>query len=148
MAYHENKTNLESSLLDQKPVFVSTGMGGKGNKIRYFAVFIAKQDHFTEAQLNLLKSEIEYTFNDYNAELEDFYNEGKYAKIVALIPIDVNLREIFVNIIQECNFTGGGFIDGNFILTNTKKMTNEEIEKFIEKAENDEEEFTNEIDLF
>jgi predicted Zn-dependent protease len=34
MAYYENKTNLESSLLEQNQVFISTGLVGKGKTLR------------------------------------------------------------------------------------------------------------------
>ncbi|NOZ45877.1 MAG: hypothetical protein GXO79_03755, partial [Chlorobi bacterium] len=42
MAYQESKMLLESSLLDESQVFISTGLGGKGTKLRYFIVLFSK----------------------------------------------------------------------------------------------------------
>ncbi len=38
LAFQENKMLLESSLLDENQILISTGLGGKGMKLRYFTV--------------------------------------------------------------------------------------------------------------
>ncbi len=40
LALQESKMVLETSLLGEAPIFISTGLGGKGNKLRYFIVLI------------------------------------------------------------------------------------------------------------
>jgi len=40
LALKESKMMLESSLLDEKQILISTGLGGKKSKLRYFIVFV------------------------------------------------------------------------------------------------------------
>lgn len=134
MAYHENRMLIESDLLEQNPVFISTGMGGKGRKLRYFAVLISKNNDFSDSQEKLLKSELDYSAKNNNCELESVEVNGKYVLITLLIPIDSNIKNVFTAVIDECNLLGN-FLDENFIVTNMKKLSIKEIEKFIEEGE-------------
>src|SRR5690606_18151029 len=40
LALQENRMLLQTSLLDEQQFFISTGLGGKGKKLRYYVVFI------------------------------------------------------------------------------------------------------------
>ena len=40
MAYNHAKVNLENSFLPEKKILISTGLGGKGSKLRYFVVLL------------------------------------------------------------------------------------------------------------
>ena len=42
LAFQESRMLIQSSLLDEQMVFISTGLGGKGQKLRYYVVFINK----------------------------------------------------------------------------------------------------------
>ena len=42
LALQESRMLLESTLLDENQVFISTGLGGKGSLLRYFIVLILK----------------------------------------------------------------------------------------------------------
>ena len=42
LAFQESRMLIQSSLLDEQLVFISTGLGGKGQKLRYYVVFINK----------------------------------------------------------------------------------------------------------
>lgn len=135
IAYHESKMLLESSLLDENQVFISTGMGGKGNLLRYFVVIISENsDEFNNTQKKLIFGEVEYSLKKYNAEIEDANFEGKYATLTCLIPLEAPIKDIFQTAIDECNELGN-FISDNFIVTNVKKLTAKEIDEFLEKVE-------------
>jgi hypothetical protein len=134
LAFHENKMALESLLLEENQIFISTGLGGKGKKLRYFVVFISKTGSFTSSQINLLKSELEYSVKNNNCELENYKNEQKYITATILIPIDVNIKDVFTGVIDECNLLGD-FLDENFIVTNVSEMSVKEIDDFIKNPE-------------
>jgi len=44
LAFQESKLLLESKLLDENQVLISTGLGGKGLKLRYFTVILLIQN--------------------------------------------------------------------------------------------------------
>ena len=72
LALQESRMLLESIFLDQNQIFISTGLGGKGKKLRYFIVFLAKiNSEFGEIQKKILKTEIEYFFTKYIDKLKE-----------------------------------------------------------------------------
>jgi hypothetical protein len=89
---------------------------------------------FTEIQKKVLRGEIEFVLKNNNAVIEEIDFEEKYAKLMCLIPIDVSIKEIFNQIVLQCNELGN-FLDENFIVTNVKKMSNKELQDFINKSE-------------
>jgi len=69
--------------------------------------------------------------------LEKIEFTGKYSIIEALVPFDVNLRELFRRAIRECN-RYGNFIDTDFVVTNIKRLEIDEIEKIFTGRNNQE----------
>ncbi len=127
LAMQESKMLLESIFLDQNQIFISTGLGGKGKKLRYFIVFLAKQNlEFGEIQRKILKNEIEYIFKNKGADIEDMSFSSVYCTIKAVIPLEVHINDLFEKTILECNQMGE-FLDSNFIVTNVKELTYSEI---------------------
>jgi len=74
MAYRESKLLLESSLLeDDEQILISTGLGGKGTKLRYFICLVHKnEDFFTEIQERIIRNELTSSMERHDAELESF----------------------------------------------------------------------------
>lgn len=133
LAFQESKMNLESSLLDENQIYISTGLGGKDNKLRYFIVLIGKDiKEFAEYQQKVVKSEFEYTLKNNGCELEtiDFYEN--YATFTTLIPVNITFQDILRSALMECN-QYGDFLQENFMVTNVKKLTIKEIKDFVEK---------------
>ena len=55
LAFQESRMLLESKLLDENQVFISTGLGGKENKLRYFIVIMTKKNaDFTDFQKDIV----------------------------------------------------------------------------------------------
>ncbi len=134
MAYQESLMLMQGALLEENQIFISTGMGGKGKKLRYFVAFIPENGTaFTKTQTNLIKSEVEYSFLNTECEIETFNVSEKYLTLTTLMPLQVNIKQIFSEAIYECNQIGN-FISENFIVTNVKKLTDKEIEDFIKKS--------------
>ena len=153
LAMQESRMMMESSLLDEKQVFISTGLGGKGNKLRYYIVgFLNEEKTFSESQKNLLEKEFEYSLSKYESEIETIKFEGKYALITALIPLDQPIKEMLKSAIFECVDLGMD-ISEHFMVTNVKKMEIDEIDKFIKEQiensyhdEDDDEDLLNQFD--
>jgi hypothetical protein len=131
LAMQESRMLLESSFLDENQVFISTGMGGKGNKLRYFVVFIAKPDKIiNDFCQKIIRSEMAYIFKNYDAEIEEINFSDSFAAVKTIIPINIQLNEIFEDAVSECN-QFGDFLEMNFIVTNVKELSFQEIEKVI-----------------
>jgi len=131
VALQQSRMMLESSLLDEKSVFISTGLGGKGNKLRYFCVFFThNQEELQTDKQNTLRKEIEFAFNKEKAELETLEFTKGIVIFKALIPIKTDLKELFDTIITEIN-NYGKLLKDNIIITNVKSLTISEINKIL-----------------
>ena len=132
----ESRMLLESNFLDENQVFISTGLGGKGLKLRYFVVFLTTDSLIlNKFQKKIIKNETEYILKKYQSEIEEIKYSDIFVTLKALIPISVHLNNIFEEIVTECN-QFGDFLQTNFIVTNVKELENEEIYKLIESSEN------------
>ena len=135
LALQESRMLLESRLLEENQVFISTGLGGKGSKLRYFIVVILKKgEEFSELQRKIIRNEFELMLKMHDAEIEDIQFSGTFTTLLAVIPLKVSLKEIFRNAIKECN-QYGDFLKANFIITNVRVLDQQEIHDFLKKQE-------------
>lgn len=133
LALQESKLNMESRLLDQSQVFISTGLGGKGNKLRYFVILLGLDvKEFTDFHKNIIKKEFSYTLTKYDAEIEKFEFREAFATIMAVVPFSTPVKKVFDEALEECNYLGH-FLQPNFIITNVKKLSFEEIKDYFKK---------------
>lgn len=138
LAFQESRMLIQSSLLDEQLVFISTGLGGKGQKLRYYVVFINKNRELllNAVQQKLLKNEVIFELNQHEGEFESMdFSEG-FSTVLAMLPLQSDLKQIFRNIIDECN-QYGGFLDDDMIVTNVKIMSRNEIIEMLKQNEND-----------
>ncbi len=143
LAFQESRMLLQSKLLDENQVFISTGLGGKGSKLRYFVVLINSFDkNFDELQQKLIRTEIDFHLKKYDAELEEVNFMNSFCSMLAVIPIKVSIRDVFKKAIAECN-EYGGFLRPNFVVTNVKTLNYDEINQFVTRQK-DEGNFDNE----
>lgn len=127
LALQENKMLLQGKYLDEPQVFISTGLGGQNNLLRYFAVFFKKDESvLSKIQHKVVKNEIEVHFTGITHKIESLEFFDKYVTLTILLPINCDLRSNFELIIRECNIYGD-FLDSRCILTNVKKLNEEEI---------------------
>ncbi len=132
LAFIESKTIIENSLTNEHHVIISTGMGGKGTKLRYFVVLIAKdKGGFTDLQERLIDSELDFVMTKYNGEIETLNIQNDFVTVTCLIPLKKPVKEIFTKMIKECNLYGD-FLQTNFIITNIKIMNDAEIRELLE----------------
>jgi hypothetical protein len=129
LSLQESRMTIESSLLDENQVIISTGLGGKDKKLRYFAVIAAKDEgNFTDLQQRLITKELEFTIKKNNGEIENVeFNDG-YCLLTSLVPLNVSIKELITIAIEDCNQIGD-FINEKFILTNVKVLSMDEIKE-------------------
>ena len=138
LAFQESRMLIQSSLLDDQLVFISTGLGGKGQKLRYYVVFINKNKEIllNAIQQKLLKDEVIFELNKHDGEFESMdFSEG-FSTVLAMLPLQSDLKQIFRNIIDECN-QYGDFLDDDMIVTNVKIMSRNEILEMLKHNENE-----------
>lgn len=131
IALQQSRMLIQSNLLDEATVFVSTGLGGHGSLLRYFCVYVANEGVTLQPfQWDIVKKEMELVVTQNQGEIEQFEHFEKYITFIFLLPIEADLKEIFNSIIDECN-TYGNFLSENVIITNVKKLSLEEIDDFL-----------------
>ena len=135
LALQESRMLLESKLLEENQVFISTGLGGKGSKLRYFIVLIGKEKHdFSDLRKKIIKNEFDDILTKCDAEIEKIDFLGQFATLVVMVPLKVALKDVFRSAIVECN-QYGDFMKSNFIITNVKELNLAEIKDFLKKQQ-------------
>ena len=137
LALKESKMLMESKLLDENQVYISTGLGGKGDKLRYFVVLLGNNvNEFSDLQKKIIKNEFKFSLKKYNSEPEDFNFSESIATVLAVVPLESPVKTVFEEAILECN-NYGNFIKENFVITNVKKLSFTEINDYLKKIEED-----------
>jgi hypothetical protein len=135
LALNECKMMIESGLLEQSQVFISTGLGGKGLKLRYFIVLQSiNKRNITEIQQKVIRNEFEFTLHKYQSEIEDVAFKNHLGTLTVLVPINISLRTMFLEAIELCNQLGR-FLLEDLIVTNVKKMEFDEINDYLAKTD-------------
>lgn len=134
LALQESKLLIESNLLDRNQVLISTGLGGKGLKLRYFVVIFSKtEESFSEFQKKIINSELSFLLKKHDAEIENINFEKDLFTLLSVIPLNVPIQDIFNSFISDCN-QFGNFLNKEYLITNVKILTINEIREFL--AEN------------
>jgi hypothetical protein len=127
LAYQENKMFLESSLLDENQILISTGLGGKGLKLRYFTVMQTLTGRlFSDHEKKLVKSEMQFSLKNIQGELESIHFNRELCRILSVIPLNIAIQPLFDKVIAECNIYGN-FIDPECLITNVKILSGKQI---------------------
>lgn len=138
LALQESRMLMHNSLLDEQQVFISTGLGGKGKKLRYFIVFIGQDENkmLTSTQQKLVKEELIFELKKHEGEFESMdFSEG-FASSLVMLPITTAIQKVFQNVVEECN-QYGGFLKKDVIITNVKIMSRSEIIQLVQENSKD-----------
>ncbi len=137
IALQQSRMLIQSGLLEDPGIFISTGLGGQGSLLRYFCVFIHRSDEpLPEFQRHIVQNETESALKPLNGQIEQIHFYNGYSTLLLLLPIHTNLKELFEGIISESN-QYGHFLLENLIITNVKKLTGEEIDGILKKKRPD-----------
>ena len=133
LALNESRMLLESKIMDENQVFISTGLGGKDEKLRYFVVLMSRAKlELTSTQQMVIKNEFEFILDKFEAVIEESNFSGYLATILLLLPMNHSLKSVFKEAIDECN-RYGNFLNDDFIVTNVRILSFGEIEEFLER---------------
>ena len=133
MALMESRIALESELSDEKQIYISTGLGGKGEKLRFYVLILANElKPFLEYQKKVIEREFPYSLEKAGCEIERLTIGEKYMELVFLIPVRADIKQALDKVINECN-QYGNFLSQVFTITNVKELSAEEVEEIIKK---------------
>jgi hypothetical protein len=133
LALNESRMHLESNIMEENQVYISTGLGGREHKLRYFVVLISQnRAKFTGTHQMVIRNEFDDVLHRFDAELEEIRFSGYLATILLLLPMNYSLKQVFSEAIYECN-QYGQFLNEEFIVTNVKTLSFQEIEAFLER---------------
>jgi len=136
LALQESRMVMQSSLLGEQQVFISTGLGGKGQKIRYFFAFRKKEidTPFTPGQDKIIRIELEDFLTKNEGELEKVRLSDGIVYGLFLFPLKKDLQNNF-NIVLEKSNQYGNFLDDGVLITNVQALSLNEIKDIINLKE-------------
>ena len=132
VALQENTARLQSALLNEPQLIITSTLGGKNNKLRYFAIVYTK--NFTplqDWQTQLIEKELNFAFDKTGVELEQIQFGQFFANLVLLVPLDVELYQILTNTITKINELGD-FLEQNPIINTDKIFSIDETKNYLE----------------
>ena len=133
LAYQECLTFLECELKDEDQAFISTGLGGKNNMIRYYFVLSSSdKSNLTKDQKEIIKKSLEKIALKKASVVEEIAFKNNYALIQHLTSLDIAVGDFIETSINECNKTGNNFLIFHYYTTNVKKPNEKEILKYLE----------------
>lgn len=133
LALQESKLLLESIYLNEPRLFISTGLGGKDNLLRYFVVFFTKD--FTDIedyQKDIIKKELNFALSSKNYITEEIIFDRNVVMATVLVAFNEDVIKLMTDIIAECNLYGN-FLYKSCLITNVKKLDINEIDHLIRK---------------
>lgn len=131
MALMESRISLESELSDEKQIYISTGLGGKGEKLRFYVLMLSHdRQRFQEYQRQVIEREFAYYLPKVDCEIERLTIGEQYVELVFLIPVRADIKETLDRVINECN-QYGNFLSDIFTITNVKELSEEEIAEIV-----------------
>ncbi len=133
MALMESRITLESELSGEKQVYISTGLGGKGKKLRFYVLIISSGGvAFVDYQRTVIEKEFRYALLENDCEIERLTVGVEYIELVFLMPVKLDINRMLEEVIRECNLYGN-FLSEMYTVTNVKELNQEEINQVLEK---------------
>lgn len=120
------RLNLENNLSDEPIGFISTELGGKENKLRYYFVVKSKDKIEKDKEIKII-NELKDICNQNDSELEEIENHGKYILVKILVSMDYAIGNIIGKLTSKCLF-----LDEEYICNNLEKPTKQFIGKWME----------------
>lgn len=138
---------LEGNLLGEDVAFISSGLGGKVDKLRYFfAILSSNEKPFTTIERDIIHDSYISVSKKMNAEIEQFgfSDTHGYARFVVLVNLKVPLNDFIEAGIFKANHFTEDFVQPHYLATNVEIPNETRLLEIIEKVKsgvgNDEEE--------
>jgi hypothetical protein len=104
LALEECRVFLEGSLVDRSVGMIMTGLGGEGNRLRYFFVIRAEEGvTFAKPEKIAIKLSFEQTAKRLDSIVEEIQFHSMYVAMLVLIPLNVAVAEFAEGGIQAGN---------------------------------------------
>ena len=118
LSLQECKMCLENDLSDESIGFISSGLGGLKDKLRYYFIVLPTADRlFTATQKNIIKEELNLVAKDINCIVESVDLSDAFVGLTVLVPMDVAVGTLIETGIKKCNALGG-FVFEHYYVTN------------------------------
>ncbi len=131
MALVSSRIILSSDLSGQQQVYISSGLGGQGKRLRFFSLFTTiDRQPFTDLQKQIVTREFSFQLQKANVIIEKFETKANYFTILMLFTFDKDAKSILDAAVHECNHYGN-FLDPKFLFTNVKVLDDKEIESLL-----------------
>ena len=128
---------LESHLTESNSGFISTGLGGKDNYLRfYYAIFTKTCKPFSKTERKLINIEFEIISKELKSKIETIDFQEDYSCLTILIPMDIAPDTVIMNGIHKCNELGD-FIVPHYFVTNVEIPSKNEILEIIKEMRKD-----------
>lgn len=138
LSLQECKMFLESSLLDENTGFISSGLGGLDNRLRYYFLVLPSTDQpFTQTQKDIIRAEFPTVCKNLKSILETIDFSGSFIGLTVLVPLDVAVGEVIETGIKKCNELGD-FVFEHYYATNEKIPEQSEISDLIKIVKKEE----------
>jgi DNA mismatch repair ATPase MutS len=137
LALQKSYILLESHLTDSNSGFISTGLGGKDNCLRFFyVIFSTTCKPFNITEKKIINLEFEEICKKINSKIETIDFQEDYSCLMILIPMDVPPDTFIMNGINKCNELGE-FIVPHYFVTNVDIPSKKEIIEIIDEMRKD-----------
>ncbi len=134
------RLNLENDLLDQPVGYIASGLGGKGNKLRYYFAIISEQPP-TESMAVIVSDSYQQLCAEYDVEIEEVITGENYFLIRILGPFGDAISNFIESGIEPYDF-----LLPYYYVTNMRKPSEEDIQAWITHCKEDDEDTENEDD--
>ena len=132
LSLQECRMFLEGSIMDESMGYIASGLGGLGNRMRYyFFVLPLIGASFTQIQKDVIKSEFETICNVLNSIVENINFSDIYVGFTVLVPVDVAVGTLIDSGIKRCNELGE-FVFEHYYVGNVNIPDQKEILEIIE----------------
>lgn len=136
IAFQESHNLIQSSLLEENSILVSSALGGKDSKMRFFIVIQNElKETFSDIQKRIIVQETKFIFDKHNSDIEKIEFGDYFFTIVALFPFSFDkLQSIIENILNETIDELKLYqikIADKYLITNTKIKTIEQTSKLL-----------------
>ena len=137
IALQESYILLESKLTDNNSGFISTGLGGKDNCLRFFFVIISTTtESFNVTEKNVISLEFQEIGKKLNSKVENIDFHEDYSCLTVLIPMDVAPDTFIMSGIHKCRELDD-FVLPHYFVTNLEIPTKSEILDIIKRIRKD-----------
>lgn len=113
VALRQARLFLENTFSDEPVGFVSTGLGGVGNRLRYHIVLQPKTDIFTNEHERTIRQSFDHIGGKRSMEIEEMENRQRYVGVVLLASMDEAIGHIIDDLLGLCEFVAEGYMSTN-----------------------------------